>query len=100
MRLTPLQIERAVGQFQFQQVPDDSRLMPELSRTFGDHTFFIGSAGLHIIDPVEVDEIGRPVGRIVKLASWTDPQHTTLAAHEPEFTDAVIDLGSSGHNGA
>jgi hypothetical protein len=37
-------------------------------------------------------EAGTAAGRVVKLASWTDSKHTTLAPHDPEFTDVVIEL--------
>jgi hypothetical protein len=92
MRLTPAQIKQATSQFEAQHVPEESRLAPELNRVFGDHTFFLGNSGLHIVDAVEATETGTQTGRIVKLATWTDSHHTTLAPHNPEFTDVVIEL--------
>jgi hypothetical protein len=35
---------------------------------------------------------------VVKLASWNDPERTSLAAHEPEATDVVVELGPEGMN--
>jgi hypothetical protein len=32
----------------------------------------------------------------VKLASWNDPERTSLAAHEPEPIDVVIEFGPKG----
>jgi len=92
MRLTPAQIEQTTSQFEARHVPDESRLAPELNRVFGDHTFFLGNAGLHIVDAAEPAEAGTQAARIVKLATWTDSHHTTLAPHNPEFTDIVIEL--------
>jgi hypothetical protein len=92
MKLTPAQIEQTASQFEAQAIPDESQLVPELSRLFGEHTFFLGSSGLHIVDPAESAAAEAPMGRVVKLASWTDSHRTTLAPHEPEFTDIVIEL--------
>src|SRR5438105_2908941 len=92
MKLTPAQIKQTTTQFESQPVPDESRLAPELNRVFGDHTFFLGNSGLHIVDAVEPTEAGAHAGRVVRLATWTDSHHTTLAPHNPEFTDVVIEL--------
>jgi hypothetical protein len=32
----------------------------------------------------------------VKLASWSDPNRTSLVPHEPEPTEVVVDLGAGG----
>lgn len=92
MRLTPAQIKQTTSQFEAQPVPDESQLTPELNRVFGDHTFFIANSGLHIVDALEPTEDGTRAGRMVKLATWTDSHHTTLAPHNPEFTDVVVEL--------
>jgi len=92
MRLTPAQIKQTTSQFEAQPVSDESRLVPELNKVFGDHTFFLGDSGLHIVDAVEPSEAGTQAGRIIKLATWNDSHHTTLAPHNPEITDVVIEL--------
>jgi hypothetical protein len=92
MRLTPAQIKQATSQFEAQHVSEESKLAPELHKVFGDHSFFLARAGLHIVDVPESTEAGVAAGRVVKLASWTDSHHTTLAPHEPEFTDIVVQL--------
>jgi hypothetical protein len=35
---------------------------------------------------------GQPA-RVVNLANWSDPELTKLRPHEPEPTDAVVELG-------
>src|SRR5262245_11975274 len=60
MKLTAAQIERTASQFEAQPIPDESRLVPELTKLFGDHTFFLGSTGLHIIDATEPTKAGAP----------------------------------------
>jgi hypothetical protein len=92
MKLTAAQVEQTAAQFEAEAVPEASPLVPELSRVFGEHTFFLGRDGLHIVDPIEHDEADLPAGRIVKIASWTDSDRTALAAHDPEFTDVIVAL--------
>jgi hypothetical protein len=92
MRLTSPLIERTLSQFEAQAIPDNHPAMPELSRTFGDHTFFVGADGLHIVEPAEETEDGHEAGQVVKVASWQDANRTTLVAHPPEPTDVVIEL--------
>ena len=93
MRLTSEQIDGVTSQFEAQPVPQDDRLLAELNRIFGEHTFFLDNSGLHIVEKLAESEepVARTV-RVVKIASWTDPDHRTLAAHRPEPTDVVINL--------
>jgi hypothetical protein len=93
MKLTPEQIDGVTSQFEAQAVPQDNRVIAELNNMFGEHTFFLDNNGLHIVEKLaEPEEAGAPIVRVVKLASWTDPDHRTLAAHPPEPTDLVINL--------
>lgn len=95
MRLTPTLVERTLTQFEAQAIPDNHPALPELNRIFGDHTFFLDGNGLHIVEPAAAaEEDGTPSGKVVKLASWNDADRTSLAAHEPEPTDVVVELGS------
>lgn len=90
MKLTSTQIKQATGQMEARPVPDDSQLAPKLNEVFGDHTFFLASTGLHIVDSSEAADAGDNAGRVMKLASWADPDCTSLAPHPPEFTGVVI----------
>ena len=93
MKLTSEQVERTLSQFEAHAVPSDHPAVPQLSEMFGDHTFFIDSHGLNIVEPIEAGpEAGR--AQIVNLADWTDASLTKLAPHEPQPTDAVVDLAS------
>jgi hypothetical protein len=47
---------------------------------------------LHILHAIETSQAGVPEARVVKLASWTNPEHTALAPHEPEITKTVVAL--------
>jgi len=108
MKLTSAQVERALNQFeaqallQAQALPDDHPAVPQLNKLFGDHTFFLDSDGLHIVEPAEpIAGMQRPraAAMAVKLASWSDEYQTTLAPHAPEPTDVVVVLGAANGGG-
>ncbi|MFZ1105282.1 MAG: hypothetical protein WAN86_20935 [Hyphomicrobiaceae bacterium] len=92
MRLSTPHIQRTLSQFEAQAIPDNHPSMPELSRTFGDHTFFIDGEGLHIVEPTVEDDDGHASGQLVKVASWQDVNRTSLVAHPPEPTDVYVEL--------
>lgn len=50
MKLTAPQIEQVANQLQARPVPENSRMAPDLERYFGQHTFFLGGDGLHILE--------------------------------------------------
>lgn len=93
MRLDSERVQRTLNQFEAQAIPDNHPSMPDLNRTFGDHTFFIDGDGLHIVEPAVPDEDGHETGQVVKVASWQDADRTSLIAHPPEPSEVVIDLG-------
>lgn len=95
MKLSTTQIERAQDQIQAQAVPEDHPVVPQLTRVYGEHTFFLDDEGLEIIEVANAGNGAGRVGQVIKLASWTDPKQTTLATHEPETTDTVVVLGAA-----
>ena len=96
MRLSSTLVQRTLSQFEAQAIPDNHPSIPELSRTFGDHTFLIDADGLHIVEPAVPTEDGQETGQVVKVASWQDASRTSLVAHPPEPTDVVVELGGDG----
>jgi len=84
MKLTDAMVTRTLGQFEARPLPEDHPVMPELVQLFGDHTFFLDSSGLHVVEPYTEDESGTQTCQIVKIASWEDPNYTKLAPHRPE----------------
>jgi hypothetical protein len=92
MRLDSTLVERTLSQFEAEAIPDNHPVVPQLNRLFGDHTFFLNSNGLNIVEPAEPREGGTQAGKVVKLASWSDANPTKLEPHEPELTDVVIVL--------
>jgi hypothetical protein len=51
MKLTSAQIERTLGQFEAEAIPDSHPALPRLNGLFGDHTFFLDRKGLNIVEP-------------------------------------------------
>jgi hypothetical protein len=95
MKLTSAQVERTLRQFEAQAVPNNHPAVAQLSEMFGDHTFFLDSNGLNIVEPIEAGpEAGAQPAQVVNLANWADEALTRLAPHEPEPTNAVVDLGA------
>ncbi len=92
MKMTTDLVDRTLDQLPVEAIPDNHPAMTQLSRVFGEHTFFLDDDGLLIVEPAEPIEDGTPAGQVVKLASWNDA-HTTLSPHDPERTDILIELG-------
>jgi hypothetical protein len=88
MKLTSALVKRTEDQFDAQAIPETHPAVAQLSQVFGDHTFFIDSEGLSIVEPSA--SAGAQEGTVVKLANWNDPTRTSLTPHEPEATDIVI----------
>jgi hypothetical protein len=91
MKLTSAQVERTLSQFEAEAIPDNHPMVPRLNELFGDHTFFLDSNGLSIVEPT-ADSSG--AGALVNLANWSDANLSSLAPHEPEPTGAIIELES------
>lgn len=94
MKLTSAMVERALSQFDARAIPESHPVVPQLNRMFGEHTFFLDGNGLNIVEPAEPAEGRAQAAKVVKLASWEDANHSSLAPHEPEPTDVVIELGA------
>ena len=95
MRLTTALVERTLGQYDAQPIPDSHPAMPQLKGLFGDHTFFLDGNGLNIVEPADATGEEAQEAKVINLASWTNANPPGLAPHEPEMTDIVIMLGSA-----
>ena len=77
MKLTSAQIERTLSQFEAEAIPDSHPALPRLNELFGDHTFFLDSKGLNIVEPTAEPTGGRTqVARVVNLANWSDARYS------------------------
>lgn len=92
MKLSTSMVERTLTQFEAQPLPENHPAVGQLVELFGDHTYFLGPSGLHIIEPSRPTDSGTQKGVVVKVASWSDASYTSLAPHPPEATDIVVVL--------
>lgn len=96
MKLADAMVTRTLDQYDATALPESHPAVQELSKRFGDHTFFVDGSGLNIVEPTEAEEgSGREVGVVVNLASWSDDR-STLEVHNPELTDIIVELGAKG----
>jgi hypothetical protein len=69
---------------------DDHSAVTQLTKLFGDHTFFLDQSGLKILEPDEVHERELESGKAVSLADWTDATLTRLRPHQPKPTGMIV----------
>jgi hypothetical protein len=94
MKLTSAQVERTLTQFRGEAIPDNHPVIPQLNSLFGEHTFFLDSHGLNIVEPAEAGGSSAQSAKVVNVANWSDADPNRLEPHEPEPTDVVVTLGS------
>jgi hypothetical protein len=92
MKLTSVLVEQTLNQFDARVIPEEHPVVPQLNRLFGEHTFFLDGNGLNIVEPVEATTGVTQAAKVVNLASWEDANRSSLAPHEPQETDVVIEL--------
>jgi hypothetical protein len=87
MKLSAAMVESTLDNFDAQAIPEGHPAIPQLNQVFGEHTFFLNGDGLHVVEPVEgkAEE-----GNVVRLATWTDANRSSLAPQPPEPTGLVI----------
>lgn len=92
MKLKEKQVEQVLDQLPAEVIPDDHPTVPQLESVFGQHTFFVGSEGLHVVERGAADADGEHATYVVKVAHWADEQKTSLIPQDAEVTDTV-DIG-------
>jgi hypothetical protein len=93
MKFNTAQVEQILTQFEARVLPTGHPADLELSELFGNHTFFLDSNGLNILEAADAPQEGVEAGEIVNLADWTDATCTSLRPHEPEPTGVLIPIG-------
>ena len=92
-KLTSTQIEQTLGQFEAEPIPEDHPMVPQLNEMFGEHTYFVNSDRLIILEPAGSGLAGVVSAKVVNLGEWSDDAPSALELHEPETTDLVVTLG-------
>ena len=95
MKLNSAQIAQALDNFEADVVPENNPVIPQLTRLFGEHTYFLDQTGLNIVEPAgyeQEDGHDAPMGVVVNIADWTGEGATSLVPHEPETTSVLVPL--------
>jgi hypothetical protein len=96
MKLNTALVEQAVTQLGADPIPEQHPAMPQLNRVFGDHTFFVDTSGLHILEPCQpAADTDEPRWEVMKIAGWSDGQRTTLTPQPPEPTGIIVVLADA-----
>jgi hypothetical protein len=90
VKLSPAQAHRVELQIDGRAVPDPVALASQLQDAFGDHTFFVDSDGLNIVEP---SPVGAEVGKVMQVGEWADDEHSKLRVHPPTPTETIVELG-------
>lgn len=94
MKLDAAQQRKVQDQVGAAAVPEEHPAADNLKEAFGDHTFFLDSNGLNIVEPHPAHEGSTAV--VVKLASWANEEKTELLQHEPEVLQVTVEFESNG----
>jgi hypothetical protein len=92
MKLNSVQVQRTLRQFQGEAIPDNHPAVPQLNNLFGEHTFFLDSNGLSIVEPASAGGAGAQSAKVVNLANWSEADPNRLEPHQPEPTEIVVTL--------
>jgi hypothetical protein len=92
MKMNSAQIEQTLTQFEAEAIPVDHPMMVQLTRMFGDHTYFLDDTGLNIVEPLADGESDGARGMVVNVATWIDPAAASLQPHAPEPTERRVSL--------
>ncbi len=95
MKLTTELVERTLSQYEARVIPESHPAVAQLNRLFGDHTFFLDGKGLNIVEPAESVPGKSQPGKVVTVASWDNDERTSLAPHEPQDTEVVVELAAA-----
>ena len=95
MKLKSAQVEQVLDKLPSEVIPENHPTVPELESVFGQHTFFLGREGLHVVERTGSEDETDGTAYVVKVASWTDDSRTSLRPHEAEVTD-TLDLAPEG----
>ena len=93
MKLNARQATAIEDRFGVEAVEEDDPAIDRLVDTFGDHTFFLDTDGVSVIEPHP--EGDGATGVVVKLASWTEDRNG-LKVQKPEVLPVTVHLNPGG----
>jgi hypothetical protein len=94
MKLSSAQIEQALDRFEAEVVPENNPVIQQLTRLFGEHTYFLDQTGLNIVEPAGAEQQDGRMGVVVNIADWTGEGSPSLVPHEPQTTNVLVPLSA------
>ena len=76
MKLNSTQVEQTLSKLNAEVLADDHPAVAQLTKVFGEHTFFLDGNGLKILEEVPESELQS--GEVMSLADWSDATLTSL----------------------
>lgn len=95
MKLTAEQVDAVERQTGAMPIPHDNPANEPLSQAFGEHTFYADQNGLHVLEPVEVEEADGEHAEVIQIAQWANDEMSELQPIQPVRTGAVFSLHST-----
>jgi hypothetical protein len=97
MKLTDAQIGVVTSAAGIAPIPAEHEFAAELARRFGEHTFYLGSGGLYVLEPFGLEVPGAEPAVFFRIAKWADETaRDQLAPIEPERQEHAVDLAAGG----
>ena len=96
MKLNAAQVQQVEEQTGLEVVPESNPVTGKLEEVLGEHSFFLDSEGLSIVEPKEPTDSSGCV--VVKLASWREDR-TQLQTHSPKVLGTTINLAEASSAG-
>ncbi len=98
MKLTSKQAAAVKERINVDPIDEENPVVEPLRKAFGDHTFYIVSDGLFVLEEVEeAEQAGaeEEPARFVMVAAWTNEEKNALQPVEPQKTNTVVDLSGN-----
>lgn len=111
MKLTSQQVASVKQELGADPIEETNPAISTLRQAFGDHTFYLASDGLFVLEPADEvfkedqgaagsggDAPSEPMAepaRLILVAAWTDESKTALQPAPAQVTATVVDLAAS-----
>lgn len=92
MKLNLRQIASVKQELGVDPIEEKNPAMEALRDTFGDHTFYVGTDGLFVIEPANDPTHSGEPAHLVLVGAWADEQRTALQPVPRQATEQVVDL--------
>lgn len=95
MKLTSDHVEQTLQQMNATVLPEAHPVTNALCGLFGEHTFFLDADGVCIVEKGgDEDAAEVEVGRVMKIAKWSDDDHSMITPHPAVSTGTVVALSA------